>query len=217
MPIKDPVKKKEAQQRADAKRAPRTRNFATVIYLDSAPPDWRDKINEWHVAALVSPLHDRDINPDGTTKKPHYHVMVMFESPVEFEKVKPLFAEIGGVGREKINSARGYARYLCHLDNPEKAQYLPEDVICFAGADFISITNLPTDDIKMLKDIFAYISDNDIRSLAELLDLCSIYHSDWFGLITLSRCYIVDKYIKSLEWERSTEYVRGKAVFSKDE
>ena len=85
-----------------------------------------DKLDQLHVAALISPLHDKDTNPSGEPKKPHYHVLLMFEGVKDYEtQVKPIFAEIGGVGREMVNSARGYARYLCHLDNPEKAQYEP--------------------------------------------------------------------------------------------
>lgn len=209
MPIKDPDKKKAAQKRADEKRAGRTRNFATVIYPESAPPDWLDRLDEYHIAALVSPLHDKDINPSGELKKPHYHVMMIFEGPKEFEtQVKPIFDDIGGVGREFVNSARGYARYLCHLDNPEKAQYSPSDVRCMGGADYFGITNLPTDDIKLLGEIMDYIQEQKICSLAELLDISRVYHPDWFTLICMSRCYVVDKVIKSLTWEKDTGYIR---------
>lgn len=209
MPTKNPEKLKEKNARYDAKRAGRTRNFATVVYPESAPSDWMDKLDQLHIAALISPLHDKDTNPSGEQKKPHYHVLLMFESPVDFEsKVKPIFEEIGAVGRESVNSCRGYARYLCHLDNPEKAQYELSDVRCLGGADYYSITNLPTDDTKMLGEIFAYIQENEIYSLAELLSLSQIYHPEWFYTITTGRCYVVDKFIKSLEWERSTGYVR---------
>lgn len=47
----------------------------------------------------------------------------MFDGVKTIEQAKDLFEQIGGVGCEKVNSIRGYARYLCHLDNPEKAQY----------------------------------------------------------------------------------------------
>ena len=176
MPIKDPEKKRAAQKRADEKRAGRTRNFATVVYPESAPADWMDRLNDYHVAALVSPLHDRDTNPSGEPKKPHYHVMLIFEGPKEFEtQVKPIFDDIGGVGREMVNSARGYARYLCHLDNPEKAQYDPAEVRCMGGADYYGITNLPTDDIKMLGEIMSYIREQEIYSFAEFWKGVSSY------------------------------------------
>lgn len=210
MPIKDPEKKKQAQKRADEKRSGRTRNFATVVYPDSAPSDWMDKLDRLHIAAFISPLHNKDMDPDGGLKKSHYHVMLMFESPVEYEtRVAPIFAEIGAVGREMVNSARGYARYLCHLDNPEKFQYSPSEVRCIGGADYYGVTSLPTDDMKMLGEVFSYIQEHEIYSLAELLTISQIHHPEWFSMIAMSRCYVVDKFIKSLAWERETGYVRA--------
>lgn len=188
----------------------RTRNFATVVYPESAPENWRDLISDFHVAALISPLHDKDVNPDGTQKKPHYHVMFIFEGVKEYEtQVKPMFEQIGGVGREEVNSARGYARYLCHMDNPEKYQYDPTEVMAMGGADFDAITHLPTDDVKTLQEIFQYIRANEIYSLAELLDLTATNNPEWFMLIAMNRTYTVDKYIKSFTWEREAGYVRA--------
>lgn len=202
---------KDSQKSSPAKTggAGRTRNFATIVYPESAPENWRDILTDQHVAALISPLHDKDHNPDGTQKKPHYHVMLIFDSVKNFEtQVKPIFDEIGAVGREEVNSARGYARYLCHLDNPEKAQYSPADVTAMGGADYDAITHLPTDNLKALGEVFDYIRTNEIYSLAELLDLCKINNPDWFSMISMSRAYVVDKYIKSLTWERESGYVR---------
>ena len=54
----------------------RTRNYGTVVYPESAPSDWISRLQEQLVPALISPLHDRDINSDGTIKKPHFHVMI---------------------------------------------------------------------------------------------------------------------------------------------
>ena len=123
-----------------------------------------------------------------------------------------MFELIGGVGREAVNSARGYARYLCHLDNPEKAQYDPKDIIAFGGADYSAVVHLPTDDMKMLQEVFAFIRVNQIYSLAELLDICSVVNQDWFSMIAMSRAYVVDKYIKSLTWENENSYVRKSIV-----
>jgi hypothetical protein len=208
-------------------RRSRTRNYATVIYpskeylecvgskydgssgYGSAPEDWKERISELHVPVLVSPLHDNDLNPNKEIKKPHYHVLFMFDTVKDFEtQVKPMFELIGGVGREVVNSARGYARYLCHLDNPEKAQYDPKDIIAFGGADYSAIVHLPTDDMKMLQEVFAFIRTNQIYSLAELLDICSEINQDWFSMIAMSRAYVVDKYIKSLMWENENGYAR---------
>lgn len=218
--------RKEINATYDAKRARRTRNFATLVYpskeyLDSvgsaydgadgygsSPENWQEIIANLHIPAMISPLH-QDYNPDGTAKKPHFHVFFMFDGVKEWEtQVKPLFDSFGGVGRENVNSARGYARYLCHLDNPEKEQYNPEEVRCLGGADYRAVIHLPSDDIGMLRDIFEFVRVNQIFSLAELLDISAVNNSDWFSTIAVSKAYIVDKYLKSLAWEKESGYVR---------
>lgn len=184
----------------------RTRNFATVVYPESAPDNWIDLLDEYHVATLISPLHDQDTNPDGTQKKPHYHVMIMFEGKKTFEtQIKPIFDSIGGVGREHVNSMRGYARYMCHLDNPEKAQYKPSDVTAMGGADYEAIIHIATDDLKTLKEMLHYITVNQVTSFKKFVDLCSINNDEWFGLLASSKSYFIKEYIKSFEWELKNE------------
>lgn len=217
-------------------RSSRSRNYATVVYPDkeylnsigskydgsngygTAPQNWKEIISDLHIPALISPLHDSDKNPDGKIKKPHWHILFMFETVKDWElQVKPLFESFGGVGKEQVNSARGYARYLCHLDNTEKTQYNPQDIICLGGADYNAVVHLPTDDIKILSDVFDYIRANQIYSLAELLDICKINNPDWFSVIAMSRAYIVDKYIKSLTWEEQSGYVRKSEIVKVDD
>ena len=76
-------------------------------------------------------------------------------------------------------------------------------------ADFYAVTNLPTDDLKMLGEVFTFIQEQEIYSLAELLTISQIHHPEWFSMIAMSRCYVVDKFIKSLAWERENGYVRA--------
>lgn len=184
----------------------RTRNFATVVYPESAPENWMELLDEYHIATLISPLHDQDTNPDGTQKKPHYHVMVMFEGKKTFDtQIKPIFDKIGGVGREHVNSMRGYARYMCHLDNPEKAQYKPCDVIAMGGADYDAIIHIATDDLRTLREMLHYITVNQVTSFKQFVDLCSINNDEWFGLLASSKSYFIKEYIKSFEWELKNE------------
>lgn len=58
------------------RKGTRTRNWATVVYPESAPKNWREILGEMRVPCFLSPLHDKDINPDGTPKKP----IIMFFS-----------------------------------------------------------------------------------------------------------------------------------------
>lgn len=204
-----PADGKKKRTSGQKRQAERQRVFASIVYPESAPQNWKDILSDFHVSALISPLHDKDVNPSGEPKKPHYHVMLIFESPKNFDtQVKPIFDAIGAVGREIIHSQRGYARYLCHLDNPEKAQYNTADIVQLGGADYSTVIHLPSDDNRMLCEVFDYIRVNRIMSLAELLDVTAINNQDWFNMIALSKAYIVDKYIKSLQWEYTSGYIR---------
>ena len=60
-------------------RDTRGRNFATMVYPESAPENWREILAGYFIPAFISPLHDKDLNPTGEPKKPHHHVMLMFE------------------------------------------------------------------------------------------------------------------------------------------
>jgi len=61
---------------------------------------------------------------------------------------------------------RGYARYLCHLDNPEKHQYSRDDVKAFGGADYDEITQLETDKVKLCSEMETFIHLTDANIIA---------------------------------------------------
>lgn len=178
----------------------RTRNFTTIVYPESAPENWLDILNDHHVQAFVSPLHDRDVNPDGETKKPHWHVLVMFDNVKTVEQAEELFDQIGGVGCQKVNSIRGNARYLCHLDNPEKTQYDTNDVKVFAGADYQGICALISDKYGAIREMLAFCEDNNIINFADLLIYASENRNDWFRILCDSGTFVVKEYLKSRKW-----------------
>lgn len=178
----------------------RTRNFATVVYPESAPKGWQDILSELCVPAFISPLHDKDINPTGEAKKAHHHVVIMFDSTKTAEQAKEVFDKIGGVGTEKVNSLRGYARYLCHMDNPEKAQYPVESVRSLCGADYTGAIGLVTDKYKAIGEMIDYCEENDIISFSELLLHCRMERYDWFRVLCDNGTVVVKEYLKSRAW-----------------
>lgn len=178
----------------------RVRNFATVVYPESAPEHWQQILAEHFVPAFISPLHDQDLNPTGEPKKPHFHVMIMFEGKKSDDQAKEIFDSIGGVGVERVKSIRGYARYLCHLDNPEKAQYMPDDVRQLCGADYASTIGLAIDKYKAIDEIMDYIDDNNIISYRNLLQYCRKERRDWFRVLCDNGSYVILEYLKSAKW-----------------
>lgn len=49
-----------------------------IVYPESAPENWRSLLDDLHVPWVEGPLHDKDTNPDGTPKKPHWHCLMDF-------------------------------------------------------------------------------------------------------------------------------------------
>ena len=177
----------------------RTRNYATVVYEESAPKNWLYVLEQQFVPAFVSPLHDRDVNPTKEPKKPHWHVIIMFDSVKTKKQAKELFDKIGGIGVETVQSLRGYVRYLCHLDNPEKAPYDPTKVICFCGADYYDVISLVTDKYKTLREITQYCKDQKVYSFSDLWEFCEENRPDWFRTL-VENAVAVKEYIKSRNW-----------------
>lgn len=182
----------------------RKRNFATVIYPESAPENWREILAGYFVPAFVSPLHDKDVNATGEPKKAHHHVMVMFEGKKSDEQVKTMFDSIGGVGLERVESLRGYARYLCHLDNPEKAQYNPSDVVSMNGSDYSYTIGIVADKYKAVREMIAFCKANQIVSYAELLEYASAEQDTWFRILCDSGTVVMKEYLKSVSWGMRT-------------
>ena len=123
--------------------------WATEIYVDIRYVD--KYIIDTHLDALVSPLHDKDLKlhideinghvyESYRLKKPHRHIEFIFPRPVSestFDYMLKHKIERHGftcVGRERLYDMVSYARYLAHMDNPEKAQYPKEDIIYYGRA-----------------------------------------------------------------------------------
>jgi len=188
----------------------RTRNYATVVYPESAPQNWQEILAEQFVQAFISPLHDKDINPTGEIKKEHYHVILMFDSVKTKEQAEEVFQKINGVGCEVIQSIRGYARYLCHLDNPEKHQYEPQNVRSLCGADYSTTIGLVTDKYKAISEMIDFCEDSDIVSYSDLLKYCRTDRFDWFRVLCDNGTIVIKEYLKSRAW------TQGRSTYSND-
>lgn len=187
----------------------RTRNYATVVYPDSMGDFdlFIEKLTQLHIPLFISPLHDKDVNPTGEEKKAHYHILFMFDSVKTYNQALDIVDIISGVGCEIVNSLRGYARYLCHLDNPEKAQYNIDDVIQLNGSSYYDVINLASDRYNMIGEMIDFIDEFEILSFAEFYKFCRDYRSStWYKIITDNSTYVIKEYLKSRKWDKETTY-----------
>lgn len=194
---------KRVDKRTTENGEARSKNWATIVYPDSAPDNWLDILGDMKIEVFVSPLHDKDKNPTGEEKKAHYHVIIMFPSVKTDVQACEVFRAFGGVGCERIASIRGYARYLCHLDNPEKHIYDTKEVLAFGGADYFSVITLVTDKYVTLAEILDFCDNNDIKYYSELVRWCRQNRFEWFRALADGGSYMVKEYLKTVQYERA--------------
>ena len=149
----------------------KNRYWAFVLYLESAPEDWKDKLQLTGLPICLSPYHDKDLNPDGTSKKPHYHVILCFGGPTTFNNVKTITDSLNQPIPIPLQQVKGYYRYLTHMDNPEKAQYSEKDIQYLNGFnidDYVDLTYSQVNTICVY--LQQLVIDNTITEYADLLD-----------------------------------------------
>ena len=71
--------------------------------------------------------HDRDVTAAGEVKEAHWHVVVRFSHAVQAKEAKEVLTSFGckEASVQYRDSWTAVARYLCHMDDPNKAQYNP--------------------------------------------------------------------------------------------
>lgn len=164
----------------------RMRVGTAVVYEDSVAPDYMDFLRGLHVQMLLSPWHDKDLNPDGTPKKKHRHIVVIFETVNPKWKFAEIFDAIGAVYSDRemeVASLRGMARYLCHLDNPEKHTYSTADVECLGGADYDALIERKADDKRVLREMMQYAREHKVDDWATFVEHCMDKNLDWYDFI----------------------------------
>ena len=184
---------------SEKKQDERSRNWVVIVYPESAPNDWREILDNMHIQWIESPLHDKDVNPDGTVKKSHWHVVLAFGSKKSYKQVKEITDKLNSPIPQKVHNMKGQVRYLVHLDNPEKYQYPVEQVIAHGGIDvdkYFKATSGQRYD--MIGEMIDYVRENNIVEMKDLIDYARVNRFDyWFPLLCDNSLIIMDAYIRS--------------------
>ncbi len=191
----------------------RSKNWVCIVYPDEVNADWRERINNQHFQWVESPLHDKDVNADGTPKKPHIHILLMFSSNKSREQVKDFVKTLSDIvyidGKESVKgiaenvqdcrSIKAMIRYFAHVDNPEKYQYDVKDVIGHNGIDVSAYFVLTAfNRYECIKDMIAYIQQNDVREFIDFMSYCAENRQDdWFKLLCDNSSVVIGMCIKS--------------------
>lgn len=165
------------------KKDVRARVWTMIVYPESAPKNWKEIIDNEHIQWCCV-LHDKDVNPDGTKKKPHYHVVLVFQGKKSFSQINAICQKLNGPVPQKVQSTIGTMRYLIHKDNPEKHQYDVKDVEVHGGLDYLSYFETTASERALKKEIIDYINDYAIIHYIDLVNIAEDKSDRWFDYVT---------------------------------
>lgn len=203
MPAKD-SKVRAATQKAYRERQKQQRgtphkNWMFVFYEDQ-DPEWRDDIEDTGIPVVVSPLHDRDTwsaadqkkNPShkqGALKVEHRHGVASYPTAVYYDQVLEDFSFLKTKNVKYVKSLAAMARYLVHMDSPDKAQYDPEGIVEFNSADWRDWCATGTEAAKEIPKMRAEILRRAREEGAWTVELalfwnwCDANNEDWSRLL----------------------------------
>lgn len=177
----------------------RVRNWTFIVYPESAPDNWISILDDLRTPWVCSPLHDKDVNPDGELKKAHWHVAFFFSSKKSEKQITEYADSVSGAKPQKIENAKGMIRYFIHLDNPEKYQYDRNDMTVHYGADISKyLSNTGGDKLKMLAEMQEWIDEVECLEFADLADYARRERfDDWYEIIVNQSTVFLNAYIRS--------------------
>lgn len=191
----------------------KSKYFCAVLYPDSDTYDTDKLIKSLAKELLtfaVSPIHDKDVEEDGSKKKAHYHLLLSYSSATTLNNIRSWFKACG-MPESDLHSVRvcasgvGYYRYLTHKDNPEKAQYNDNDIRVFNDSDelFKKFSKTASEKIDDLVRIFQIVDELNTISFHSLIQYLMLNERNLFKLLTSSSALAicVKEYQRSLEYD----------------
>lgn len=176
----------------------KNRHWTFLVYPESAPTNWKEILQETGCQIAISPLHDKDENPDNELKKPHYHILICFPGPTTFKKVNSLCSQLNSPIPKRVLSIIGIYRYFTHLDNPEKYQYNEEDIVVLNGFDIKEYNGLTASQTLVIKKaIQKLILDLNLTEYSDLMDYIIKNLSNDFYQVASNNTLFFDRYLSS--------------------
>lgn len=150
---------------ADVKRF---RSFAGILYLDDESMNNAVAMLHNNVYKCLYILHDRDIAENGELKKPHIHFILKFQNGRTISAVASEM-QISENYIQGLSSFRSYCSYLIHMDEPSKAQYLPQEVCGSLFNEFLQVISKADDESTKVLKIIDYIYSSPMLSISGLV------------------------------------------------
>lgn len=128
-----------------------------IVYPESAPENWRQNLLELGLKFAVSPLHDKDINPDAEggpqLKKAHWHILVVWNSPTTWQNAIRIAEGLeNSVVPMPCLNVRNRYDYFTHKNDldPAKHKYDEKDIELYGGFALSDVAKLTGNEVGTL-------------------------------------------------------------------
>lgn len=158
----------------------KSRYFSFILYPDSTPSDWVQKLELIGVPMAISPIHDKDLsNVEGVMyKKAHYHIIYIAANPVTADSVrKKIQRSLGQKSLAKVQiiatTVEHVYQYLTHESKDaiakKKHKYDAKDIVLLNNFDLDRYIVVDSEDKKDLLNLLLKIIVQE--RLANVIDL----------------------------------------------
>ena len=169
----------------------KARYFTFLLYPESIPTDWIQKLESLDVPIVISPIHDKDLsNVEGQKyKKAHYHVIYVAKNPVTADSVRVKIKRLLG---EKalakvqivIQSMENMYLYLTHESKDaiakNKYKYKKSDIIQLNNFDIDRYITLDAEDKDdMLNEVCDLIDEHGLANIRELRRFIRVHGAEY--------------------------------------
>lgn len=175
----------------------RARVWTCILYPDSMPANFIDILSNMQLPIVLSPLHDSDVQSDGSLKKVHYHLIIMYGGKKSYYQVCNDLSPLRGTIPQRVRDTRSTVRYLIHKDNPEKAQYSFNDINTFGGVTIRDYFNEKINRDDLFYQIVDFIESEDITEFCDLVTYTRYNKPEWKDIIFSSYTIFFNSYLTS--------------------
>jgi len=202
--------------------------WSVIVYPESAPEGWIDKLRAQGFRIAISPLHDKDswkhnspavIDREtgellraegarykiGDRKKAHWHVILVTDVRTGYKEINDLVQQICHCPYiQKCRSLKASYEYFLHINHPDRYQGYDKDEIQTYNNFHIEPTKYEMNIIA--QEMIKIIKDKDIVEWCE----CVEYFNDTpeMSMILATRTAYFSAYVKSRYYKRYPDRVR---------
>jgi len=164
---------------------PKTRTYTGVFYPEEGGLSLVPLVAHLKnimLPAIISPIH----SADGQDGKTHVHFMVDYPSAVILDTARADFGSVSANGYlEPVRNRKSMMRYFIHLDDEDKEQLSPQDVLTVCGAIFDTTLDLTSEDVqRIVIEVQDYCESEGIVEYSDLCLMVRVSEKfDWFRVI----------------------------------